>query len=305
MGLLSFTRSERMKDYLIKAIDEVGKVRIYVARSTALVEKARLTHNTSPTATAALGRTLTAGVIMGAMMKNDTDVLTLKISGDGPAGNIYVVARNNGVVKGYIDNPAADLPSKENGKLDVGSLVGTNGSIRTIMDLGLKEPYVGQSKLITGEIAEDLANYYAYSEQQPSAVSLGVLVDKDISVKAAGGYIIQLLPGVSDEDINKIEKILANIDPVSTMIDNGMTPEEIMEHSLGDLNMQILEKSDIEFKCDCTRERIERVIISLGKKEIDDIIKEDGQAEIVCHFCNTKYLFNEEELTKLIIDNFI
>ena len=173
------------------------------------------------------------------------------------------------------------------------------------MDLGLKEPYVGQSKLITGEIAEDLANYYAYSEQQPSAVSLGVLVDKDISVKAAGGYIIQLLPGVSDEDINKIEKILANIDPVSTMIDNGMTPEEIMEHSLGDLNMQILEKSDIEFKCDCTRERIERVIISLGKKEIDDIIKEDGQAEIVCHFCNTKYLFNEEELTKLIIDNFI
>lgn len=299
MGLLSFTRSERMKDYLIKAIDEVGKVRIYVARSTALVEKARLTHNTSPTATAALGRTLTAGVIMGAMMKNDTDVLTLKISGDGPAGNIYVVARNNGVVKGYIDNPAADLPSKENGKLDVGSLVGTNGSIRTIMDLGLKEPYVGQSKLITGEIAEDLANYYAYSEQQPSAVSLGVLVDKDISVKAAGGYIIQLLPGVSDEDINKIEKILANIDPVSTMIDNGMTPEEIMEHSLGDLNMQILEKSDIEFKCDCTRERIERVIISLGKKEIDDIIKEDGQAEIVCHFCNTKYLFNEEELTKL------
>ena len=305
MGLLSFTRSERMKDYLIKAIDEVGKVRIYVARSTALVEKARLTHNTSPTATAALGRTLTAGVIMGAMMKNDTDVLTLKISGDGPAGNIYVVARNNGVVKGYIDNPAADLPSKENGKLDVGSLVGTNGSIRTIMDLGLKEPYVGQSKLITGEIAEDLANYYAYSEQLPSAVSLGVLVDKDISVKAAGGYIIQLLPGVSDEDINKIEKILANIDPVSTMIDNGMTPEEIMEHSLGDLNMQILEKSDIEFKCDCTRERIERVIISLGKKEIDDIIKEDGQAEIVCHFCNTKYLFNEEELTKLIIDNFI
>lgn len=293
-----------MKDYLIKGIDELGRIRVYVASSTNMVESARVTHNTSPTASAALGRTLTAGVMMGAMMKNDRDLLTLKISGGGPAGNIYVVARNNGIIKGNIDNPMADVPSRADGKLDVGALVGNNGSITTIMDLGLKEPYVGQSNIISGEIAEDIANFYALSEQQPSAVSLGVLIDKDISVKAAGGYIIQLLPGVSDEDIDKIENRLANIDPVSAMIDNGLTPEEIMDKILGDFNMQILEKLDLEYKCDCSRERIEQVIISLGRKEIEDIIEEDGKAEVVCHFCNTKHQFNESELTKIFIDNY-
>ena len=293
-----------MKDNLIKAIDELGRIRMYVAKSTNLVEMARDTHNTSPTATAALGRTLTVGVIMGAMMKNDTDVLTLKISGDGPAGNIFVVARNNGTIKGYIDNPMADVPSREDGKLDVGTFVGRNGTMTTIMDLGLKEPYVGQSNLVTGEIAEDIANFYAYSEQQPSAVSLGVLVDKDISCKAAGGYIIQLLPGVTDEDIDKIESRLANTDPISTMIDNGMTPEDIMDKVLGDFNMKILDKIDIQYRCDCSREKIEKVIISLGKKEIDNIINEDGKAEVVCHFCNSKHMFNKEDLTKIFIDNF-
>ena len=293
-----------MKDNLIKAIDELGRIRMYVAKSTNLVEMARDTHNTSPTATAALGRTLTVGVIMGAMMKNDTDVLTLKISGDGPAGNIFVVARNNGTIKGYIDNPMADVPSREDGKLDVGTFVGRNGTMTTIMDLGLKEPYVGQSNLVTGEIAEDIANFYAYSEQQPSAVSLGVLVDKDISCKAAGGYIIQLLPGVTDEDIDKIESRLANTDPISTMIDNGMTPEDIMDKVLGDFNMKILDKIDIQYRCDCSREKIEKVIISLGKKEIDNIINEDGKAEFVCHFCNSKHMFNKEDLTKIFIDNF-
>ncbi|NLY45094.1 MAG: Hsp33 family molecular chaperone HslO [Tissierella sp.] len=285
-----------MKDYLIKGIDELGRIRVYVASSTNLVENARITHNTSPTASAALGRTLTAGVMMGAMMKNEKDVLTLKISGGGPAGNIYVVSRNNGIIKGYIDNPQADVPSRADGKLDVGALVGNNGSITTIMDLGLREPYVGQSNIVSGEIAEDIANFYAVSEQQPSAVSLGVLVDKDISIKAAGGYIIQLLPGVSDQDIDKIEAKLASIEPVSAMIDKGMTPEEIVDSILGDFNMQILEKMDIEYKCDCSRERIEQVIISLGKQEIVDIIEEDGQAEIVCHFCDTKHQFNKKEL---------
>lgn len=293
-----------MKDYLIKAIDELGRIRVYISSTTNMVEKARITHNTSPTASAALGRTLTAGVMMGAMMKNEQDVLTLKISGGGPAGNIYVVAKNNGVIKGYIDNPMADVPSRSDGKLDVGALVGRDGTITTIMDLGLKEPYIGQSDLVTGEIAEDLARFYAYSEQQPSAVSLGVLIDKDISVRAAGGYIIQLLPGVSDEDIDKIENRLSNIDPVSTMIDNKMTPEEIMDSILGDFNMQILEMVDLEYKCDCSREKMEKVLISIGKKEIEDIIVEDGQAEIVCHFCNTKHQFNKEELNKIIVDNF-
>lgn len=305
LGLLLWIKDvDELKDYLIKGMDELGRIRVYIASSTNMVEKARTTHHTSPTATAALGRTLTAGVMMGAMMKNVRDVLTLKISGGGPAGNIYIVSKNNGIIKGYIDNPMADVPSREDGKLDVGTLVGRDGALTTIMDLGLKEPYVGQSNLVTGEIAEDIANFYAYSEQQPSAVSLGVLVDKDISVKAAGGYIIQLLPGVSDEDIDKIEKRLSNIEPVSTMIDNGMTPEEIMDNILGGFNMHVLERIDIEYKCDCSRERIEQVIISLGKKEIEDIIEEDGQAEIVCHFCNTKHRFNKDELTKILIDNF-
>lgn len=292
-----------MKDYLIRGIDKLGMIRIFIASTTNMVEKARITHETSPTATAALGRTLTAGVMMGSMMKNEKDILTLKISGDGPGGNILIVAKNNGRIKGYIDHPEADVPSRKNGKLDVAGIVGSNGTITTIMDLGLREPYIGQSNIISGEIAEDLAHFYAYSEQQPSAVSLGVLVDKDISVKAAGGYIIQLLPGISNEDIDKIEETLAKIEPVSTMIDKGLSPEDIMNKVLGEFEMTVLEKMELEYVCDCSREKIEKVIISLGKKEIEDIIEEDGQAEVVCHFCNTKYQFNKEELSKFIVDN--
>ena len=293
-----------MKDYLIKAIDKLGRIRAYVATTTDLVEKARTTHDTSATATAALGRSLTAATMMGAMMKNKKDVLTLRIAGEGPAGNIYVVARHNGVVKGYIDNPHADLPIRQDGKLDVGGLVGNRGTLTVIMDLGLKEPYVGQSQLISGEIAEDIANFYAYSEQQPSAVGLGVLVDRDLSVKAAGGYIIQLLPGVADKDIDTIEEGLRKAGPVSAMIDKGMSPEDILDEILGDFQMEILDRMELEFKCDCSREKIERVIISLGKKEIEDMIEEDGEAEVVCHFCNTKHKFTEEELNKILVDNF-
>ncbi len=292
-----------MKDYLIRGMDKHGRIRVFVASTTKMVEDARRTHNTSPTATAALGRTLTAGVIMGSMMKNSQDVLTLKIAGDGPGGTIYIVSKNNGRVKGYIDNPSADVPSREDGKLDVGKLVGKNGTITTIMDLGLKDPYVGQSNIVTGEIAEDLANYYAYSEQQPSAVSLGVLVDRDISVKAAGGYIIQLLPGISDEDIDKIENTLSSIEPVSTMIDKGLSPEDIMDRILGDFQMEVLDKTDLIYQCDCSREKIERVIMSLGREEIQNIIEEDGEAEVVCHFCNSKYKFSKEELLEFLIDN--
>lgn len=289
-----------MGDYFIRALDKSAKIRAFIGVTTNMVEEARDIHQTSPTASAALGRALTAGVLMGAMMKNQKDTLTLRISGDGPGGTILVVAKNSGRVKGDITNPIADLPSRPDGKLDVGGLVGRNGTITTIMDLGLKEPYVGQSKLISGEIAEDLANYYLYSEQQPSAVSLGVLVDKDISVKAAGGYIIQLLPGLSDEEIQIIEKRLSKIEPVSTMIDNGLSPEEIMDKILGDFSMSVLDKKDIEYQCDCSRDKIEKVIISLGKREIEDIIKEDGKAEVVCHFCNTKYQFSKENLEELL-----
>lgn len=291
-----------MKDYLIKGIDKTGSVRILVASTTNMVEAARTTHDTSPTASAALGRSLTASAIMGSMMKNDRDVLTLKISGNGPAGSIFVVAKNNGKVKGEMTNPRADVPSREDGKLDVGALVGKDGNLTIIMDLGLKEPYIGSSNLVTGEIAEDLANYFYQSEQIPSVVSLGVLVDKDISIKAAGGYIIQLLPGVSEEDIEKIENSLKDIKSVSTMINDGLTPEEIMNEVLKDFQMEVLDKIDIAYECDCNRERIESVLKSLGKQEIQNVIEEDGKAEIICHFCNTKYEFNKEELERLITD---
>lgn len=292
-----------MKDYLVRGIDKLGHIRVFVASTTNLVEDGRLIHDTSPTATAALGRTLTAGVIMGAMMKNEGDILTLKIAGDGPVGNIYVVANNSGKIKGSIDFPMAEVPAKSNGKLDVGSLVGKNGTITTIMDLGLKEPYVGQGRLVSGEIAEDLVNLYMASDQQPTAINLGVLVDTDLSCKAAGGYMIQLMPGVSEEDITKIEKSLANIEPISTLINKGFTPEQVIAELLGDFDITILDKLDIEYKCDCNRDKIEQVIISLGKKEIEDMIIEDGQAEVVCHFCNTKYHFTSDDLANLLIDN--
>ncbi|HLR20927.1 MAG TPA: Hsp33 family molecular chaperone HslO [Tissierellaceae bacterium] len=292
-----------MKDYLIRAIDKKGMIRIFAANTTNTVEAARRAHDTSPTATAALGRSLTAGVMMGSMMKNDNDSLTLKIAGDGPAGKILVVSKNDGKVKGYMDNPKADLPSRANGKLDVGGIVGRNGTITTTMDLGLKDPYVGQANLVSGEIAEDLANLYAVSEQQPSVVSLGVLVDKDISTKAAGGYIIQLLPGVSEGDIDKIEESLKTIEPASVMIDKGFSPEDIIKKLLKNFEIKILDRIELEYKCDCSREVTEKVIKSLGKEEIKTIIEEDGGAEIVCHFCNTKYQFDEENLSKLLIDN--
>jgi molecular chaperone Hsp33 len=291
-----------MKDYLIRGIDKSGSIRIFVATTTNMVEDARIAHDTSPTATAALGRSLTAATIMGFMMKNEQDRLTFKIAGGGPLGTIMIVARNNGQVKGYVDNPYADVPSRADGKLDVGRLVGSNGTITTTMDLGLKDPYVGQSNLISGEIAEDLAAYYMYSEQQPSAVGLGVLIDTDISVKAAGGYIIQLLPGVADEDITKIETALSKIEPISTLIDKGLSPEDIMHELLEGFEMEILDKIEVKYICDCSRDRIESVLLSIGKKEIEDMIEEDGEAEVVCHFCNTKYHFSEEELENLIIN---
>ena len=289
-----------MKDYLIKGMDKTGNIRILVANTTELVEKARKTHNTSATATAALGRTLTAGLIMGSMMKNEEDRMTLKINGGGPIGNIVSVAGNDGKIKGYVDNPGADIEGKANGKLDVSGLVGGDGAVTVIMDLGLKEPYIGQSPLVSGEIAEDIAYYYANSEQQPSAVALGVLVDKDLSVRAAGGYIIQLLPDVGEEDIVKIEEAIGKIEPVSHLIDQGLSPEEIMERVLGEFQMRVLEKTDLEYSCDCSRERIQEVLKSLGEKEIRDMIHEDGQAEVLCHFCNTNHRFSAEELEELI-----
>jgi molecular chaperone Hsp33 len=290
-----------MKDYLVKAIDREKRVRIYAASTTNLVEYARKIHGTSPTATAALGRALTAGAIMGAMMKNDKDLLTLKISGGGPLGDIVIVSRNNGTVKGLVGNPLADAPSTAEGKLDVGAVVGNDGLVTVIIDLGLKEPYVGQADIISGEIAEDIANYYMVSEQVPTAVALGVLIDRDITVKASGGYILQLLPDIKDEEITQIENSLKNIKPVSTLINEGLTPEEIIANILPEFDMEIIDKMDLEYKCDCSREKIEAMLVSLGKKELEDIINEDGKAEVVCHFCNTKYNFDKSELEKILL----
>lgn len=289
-----------MKDYLVRGIDRKKSFRVFVASTTNLAEKSRRIHNTSPTASAALGRVLTAAAIMGVTMKGDRDSLTFKIKGDGPIGNIVTVANSNGEVKGYVDNPQADLPSRVDGKLDVGGIVGKNGQLTIIRDLGLKEPYIGYSNLVSGEIAEDLVHYYYLSEQQPSAINLGVLVDKDISIKAAGGYMVQILPNVEEKDIDKIEEILKNAEPISTLIDKGLTPEEILENLFGEFQIEVLEKKNIKFKCNCNRDKIEGVLLSLGKEELTDIIEEDGQAEIVCHFCNTKYNFSKEDLIKLV-----
>lgn len=290
-----------MKDYLIRAIDKSGKIRIFATTTTNLVEKARNYHNTSVTATAALGRLLTAGIMMAQDLKNNNDVITVSIEGNGPAKGLHVVARPNGTVKGYVIDPSKEVDNKYPGKLDVGALIGNEGLVTVIKDLGLKEPYIGKSKLVTGEIAEDIANYYAISEQKPSAVSLGVLIDTDRSVRAAGGYIIELLPGVTEEEIQVLEDNLKNAQAVSTMIDKKMSPEEIIEDVLSGFEIEILEKKYIKYECDCSREKIERALISLGEKEIKDIIEEDGEAELVCHFCDNKYHFDMDDLEKILL----
>lgn len=289
-----------MKDYVIRALDKEKTIRMFIATTTNMVEKARKIHNTSAVCTAALGRTITATGIMGFMLKNSKDKISMQIKGDGPIKTILAVSSNNGKVKGYVGDPSVELPSTDTGKLDVGRAVGRNGRIIIIKDMGLKEPYIGQSKLVSGEIAEDLTHYFAISDQQPSAVALGVLVDRDLSVKAAGGYILQVLPNISEEALSKLEDILRNVEPVSSLIDKGYTPEDILDKAFGEFNMEVKEKLDISFQCDCYRERIEEALISLGEKELQNIIEEDGHAEVSCHFCNTKYRFNEDDISKIL-----
>lgn len=289
-----------MEDYLIRGIDKEGTIRFFAATTTNLVERARQLHNTSPTATAALGRALTAAAILGVTLKNEDDILTFKIKGDGPIGNIVTVANNRGEVKGYVGNPYADLPGRSDGKLDVAGLVGKNGYLMIIKDMGLKEPYIGYTNLVSGEIAEDLANYFYASEQQPTAISLGVLVDTDISARAAGGYMIQLLPGVRDEYIDRIEEIIKNAKPISTLVDEGLSAEGILKELFGEFQVEILDRIPLKFSCDCSREKTRKVLISLGKEELSRIIEEDGKTEVVCHFCNKKYNFTREELMELL-----
>lgn len=289
-----------MEDYIIRATAADNQIRAFAATSRDMVEYARSAHNTSPVATAALGRLLTAGAMMGSMMKGEDDLLTLQIVGDGEIRGITVTADSKANVKGYVNNPDVMLPASDKGKLDVGHAVG-KGFLRVIKDMGLKEPYTGQTDLLTGEIAEDITYYYAASEQVPSAVALGVLMNRDNTVKHSGGFIIQLMPFAEDEIIDKLEKKINSLDAITNLFDKGMSPEEILEYILGDMGMEIHEKIPTKFYCNCDKLRIEKALISIGEKDIKELIEEDEDIEVNCHFCSTHYKFSVDELNDILI----
>lgn len=287
-------------DYMIRAIDKKQTFRLFMVKSTETVEEARKRHNTTPTASAALGRTLTAGLMMGYMMKNENDKLTININGGGPIGTILTVSDNSGHVKGYVDNPNVDLPLKANGKLDVGRAVGINGKVTVMMDLGLREPYVGSTDIVTGEIGEDIAMYYWQSEQQNSAVALGVLVDIDYSIRSAGGFIVQTLPFIEEKDLAKLENVLGSLKSVSDYFDNEDDVEEIAKNLFSDFDIEITDKIPVEFSCDCSEERMEQALMTIGRDDLKQLIEEDEKIETVCHFCNEKYMFEDSKLKNIL-----
>lgn len=287
-----------MGDYIVRATAADNQIRAFAATTRELVEKARLAHNTSPVATAALGRLLTGGAMMGVMMKGEKDVLTIQVKGDGPIGGLTVTADSQGHVKGYVDNPEVMLPANALGKLDVGGAVG-HGMLRVIKDMGLKEPYVGQVALETGELGDDLTYYFATSEQVPSSVGLGVLMEKDNTVKQAGGFIIQLMPFAEEETISKLEHNLSLINSVTALLDQGMTPEQLLERVLDGFDVEITDRMPCSFTCNCSKERVEKALISIGKKELQEMIDEDKPIEVNCHFCGKTYRFDVDELKKM------
>lgn len=287
-----------MSDYIVRATAADNSIRAFAISSRELVEKARQAHGTSPIMTAALGRLLSAGAMMGTMMKGEKDLLTLQIQCSGPAKGLIVTANATGQVKGYAMNPVVELPPNAQGKLNVGGALDL-GVLSVIKDMGLKEPYVGQCQLQTGEIAEDLTYYFATSEQVPSAVGLGVLVDKDCSVMQAGGFIIQLMPFTSDEVIDQLEKRIAEIDSVTAMLERGLTPEGILEEILGEFGIEFTDKLPAEFHCDCSKERVARALSTISRKDLDDIINDGEEIEIKCQFCNSAYKFGIDELKEI------
>lgn len=287
-----------MEDYLVKALAYQGLVRAYAVAATDTVAEAQRRHDTWNTASAALGRSLVGGLLLGATVKGD-DRLTIKIQGDGPAGAIVVDANGHGEVKGYLQNPHVSLPLNEKGKLDVRGAVGTQGMLTVIKDLGLKEPFSGQTPIVSGELGEDFTYYLAISEQIPSAVGLSVLVDTDDSIKVAGGFMLQIMPGADESIISAIETNLANTPQISTLLDEGKTPEEILDSLLPDTELVVLETMPVSFTCDCSKDKFARAIISLGKDEIQAMIDEDHGAEAVCSFCGEKYSYTEAELVAL------
>ena len=293
-----------MKDYVIKATSGNGQVRAYVGITKNLVQTARDNHNTIKVATAALGRTLTATTMMGLMMKNDNDELSVIIKGGGPIGTILTTADSKGNVKGYVQYPdlnGVQVEDYPNGKLNVAGAVGKEGYVKVIKDLGLREPYVGSYPLVSGEIAEDFTHYFALSEQTPSVVSLGVLTT-ETTVEQAVGLIVQLMPDATEETISTLEQNVAKLKSVTTMLSEGMTPDDILNVVLEGLDPKILDICDVKFDCNCSKERIKKVLISLGRETLTEIIEEDKQAEISCHFCNSAYHYTEEELREILAE---
>lgn len=277
-----------------------GRINIVCISTTKLVEEARKIHDLSPVATAALGRTLTMGAIIGSGLKGENDTVTLQIKGDGPIGTVVAVSDSKLRIRGYVTNPQIDIPLKPNGKLDVSTAVGNNGFIYVIKDIGLKEPYVGMSKIVSGEIAEDFTNYFYISEQKNTAVALGVLVDKD-GVRASGGYIVTAMPDATEDDLFILENRIREAKPISQMLDENMSLEDIAKDITGDQNIEVVEENIVpKYECNCSKEKMEKALISIGKEELTKIIEEDKKAEIICNFCNEKYEFLEEDLIEFI-----
>ncbi|MBR3277115.1 MAG: Hsp33 family molecular chaperone HslO [Eubacterium sp.] len=286
-------------DYMVRGTAADGQVRAFAAVSTNLAEKARQIHGTSPVVTAALGRLLTGSAMMGCMMKGDKDILTVIVKGDGPMEGMTVTADSKGNVKGYPYNPLVLIPAKANGKLDVGGAVGA-GTMTVVKDLGLKEPYVGQVELVNGEIAEDLTYYFAASEQVPSAVGLGVLMDKENFVKQAGGFVIQMMPGASEEVIAGIEDKLSGIQSVTQMLEAGMSPEDMISFILEGFSPEIMERTELAFSCNCSYDRMAKALISLGEKELESLAAENEPIEIKCQFCGSAYTFTPEDIAEML-----
>ena len=289
-----------MNDKIIKFLAHEGRVSVICANTTKMVEEARKVHDMSPVVTAAFGRLLTITAIMATEMKGSKDKLTVQLKGNGPIGVMIATANNKPIVKGYAVNPVVELPLNEFGKLDVSGAVGYEGYINVVKDIGLKDPYIGISPLVSGEIAEDFANYFVNSEQRNSAVALGVLVDKN-GVRASGGYLINPMPDATEEDISTVEQSIFKAGAMSKMLDQNLTLEEIAKKITGDENVQIIEDNIVpEFKCDCSKEHMQDALMTIGKEELQDIIEKEGKAELVCHFCNKKYQFNKQELEAIL-----
>lgn len=289
-----------MEDKLIIGTASEGQVRFLAAQTTKLVDEASSIHNCSSLAAAALGRLLTAGVLMGAMMKNDSDVLTLNMNGGGPAGTLITTAYADGRVKGYIGNPEVDLPKNSKGKLDVGGAIGREGGITIIKDLGLRDPYVGQVPIVSGEIGDDLTYYFTMSEQTPSAVGLGVLVNEDLSINASGGFIIQMMPGASDLVADLLTYRIEEIPSITEMMSSGKDINEIMAYVFEGMDFKVIEERTVEYNCDCSRDKVEKALISIGKKDLQEIYNEGKSEELKCHFCNKAYIFTNEDIGNLL-----